>query len=107
VTTDRHFNDNRPSMLLYLQHLLLVLALLFSQQVAFAHAQEHQLKGTASDQRACEQCALAAQLGSAPAAVAASFDNGLGFPVPEYSAGSVHTPGASAPFRSRAPPVSL
>jgi len=94
-------------MLLCLQRLLLVIALLFSQQVAFAHAQEHQLKGTASDQRACQQCAMVAQLGSTPTAPAASFDNGLGFPVPEYSAGSIHTPGAFAPFRSRAPPASL
>jgi len=94
-------------MLLDLQRLLLVLALLFSQQVAFAHAQDHQLKGTASDQGACQQCALAAQLGSAPTAAATSFDNSLSFPVPEYSGDSIHTPGAFAPFRSRAPPASL
>ena len=53
-------------MLLCLQRLLLVVVLLFSQQVASAHAQDHQLKGTVSDQQVCEQCVLAAHLGSAP-----------------------------------------
>lgn len=92
-------------MLPCLQRLLLVLALLFSQQVALAHAQDHQLKGTLSDKQACEQCALAIQLGGAPTSSAPAVHVECGFAAPACAAHSVHLPGASTPFSSRAPPA--
>ncbi len=94
-------------MLFCLQRLLLVIALLFSQQLAFAHAQEHQLKGTTSDKQACEQCTLATQLGGTPTSAAPSLDNGLAHSAPRIALHSVFLPGASAPFSSRAPPASF
>ena len=92
-------------MLLCLQRLLLVVALLFSQQVASAHAQDHQLKGTASDQQVCEQCVLAAHLGAAPTTTPAQVACACEGARPIVAPPCVFHPGAFAPFSSRAPPV--
>ncbi len=92
-------------MLLCLQRLLLVLALLFSQQVALGHAQDHLLKGTASDQKVCEQCALAAQLGASPTSNPPHFPAVTPDVPVEGAILSVFHPGVSAPFSSRAPPT--
>lgn len=48
-----------------LRHLLLVLALLFAQLAAGAHAIEHASKEGALTKHACEQCLAAHDLGSA------------------------------------------
>jgi len=93
------------TMPLFLQRLLLIAVLLFSQQVAFAHAQEHQLEGTASDKQACEQCVLAAQLGGAPTSDAPRVQAVAGHAMPACPVHSIFLPGAFAPFSSRAPPA--
>ncbi|MCC7549604.1 MAG: hypothetical protein IT532_17785 [Burkholderiales bacterium] len=93
-------------MPVFLQRLLLVIVLLFSQQVAFAHALDHQLAGTTSDQQACEQCARAVQLGGTPTSSTSCPDHVTSHAAPAAPADPVFLTGAFAPFSSRAPPVS-
>lgn len=88
-------------------HLLLAFALLVAQQIAFTHAQTHALKGSTPDSQVCEECVVAAQLGSAPITTTAGFDIDLRFAVAPYAIHSVFLPGPTRSFCSRAPPPSL
>lgn len=85
-------------------HLLLAFALLVAQQIAFAHAQTHALKGSTPDSQVCEVCVVAAQLGNAPVATTASFDIDLRFAVAAHADHAVFLPRPTRSFCSRAPP---
>ncbi len=91
--------------------LLLILALLFAQQGAFAHSIAHTLAEQSQDQslphdKHCELCATYAQIGGAIASSDVRFDLAVAFgetPVaPQASCHSI----AFAAFAARAPPCS-
>lgn len=97
-----------------LTHVLLAVALLVSQQAAFAHAATHLGKAPATQDKqlphtkVCGQCVLGVQLGTALLDMAppcsATWMPSLGYLADDASA---HIPTLLPAFSSRAPPTLL
>jgi hypothetical protein len=87
-------------------HALLTCLLLFAQQFAVAHSVSHLGKVAPAHTQSCDKCVLSLQLGaglpsSTPAAHACGVQE-------QFAAApaTLHTPGLSLAFDSRAPPAS-
>jgi hypothetical protein len=97
-----------------LTHILLILALLVGQQMAFAHAATH-LTGQLPTQdkqlphsKACDQCVQGAQLGAALLDTAPASSSVRASSIDLVAdCRSVHIPSPFRAFSSRAPPTSL